>query len=89
MLSTSATEEGGRQAMGNTVGDGVLDKGSIAALSADEIDRMGRHELVRLIRGAELPSIRPFAEQCLNAYEDDTLRRLARLARRTCRNQGY
>jgi len=67
----------------------VLDKASVAALSAEAIDRMTCDELARAIRSAELPLLlRSDLEHTLPHCDHDTLKRLAHLARRWCRNQG-
>ncbi len=65
----------------------MLDKSSIAELSAALIDGMACDQLIRVIRAAELPTqFRPDLQQCLPFYDRETLKRLAYLARRCCQN---
>jgi len=66
-----------------------FDKASIAALSRDQIEKMPTDELVGVIRSSKIPFIRGDAANRLDVCGLETLRRLAFLARRTCRNQGY
>ena len=66
------------------------DKSEIAELTGIEIGRMTCSELVGLIRAAELPaSLRPGLDRRLEFLDREQLSRLAFLARRCCRNQGY
>jgi len=65
------------------------DKASIATLTQDEISRMTCAELVRVIRGAGMPLMRTEIDKRLDCFDRTTLERLAYLARRCCRNQGY
>jgi hypothetical protein len=65
------------------------EKSNVAALAGDQIDGMDQEELVRVIRVAHMSLIRPNVNERLGLYGRDTLRRLAYLARRCCRNQGY
>lgn len=65
----------------------VLDKSSVAELSAASIDSMASDQLIRVIRAAELPTqFRPDLQKCLPFYDRETLKRLAYLARRCCQN---
>lgn len=66
----------------------VLDKSSVAELSATLIDSMARDQLIRVIRAAGLPDqFRPDVQKCLPFYDRETLKRLAYLARQCCQNQ--
>ena len=66
------------------------DKACVAGLSAASIDRMSSDELARVILASGLPSYPCFPiEGRLRSSDRETLRRLAYLARRCCRNQGY
>lgn len=66
-----------------------LDKATIAALPAMTIQQMNREELVRLIEATDLPMARGERSQHLLDTDRNALLRLAYLARRCCRNQGY
>jgi len=67
-----------------------LGKSAVAQLTAVVIDGLTCEELVGVIRAANLPPLsRPELQQRLPFYDHDTLRRLAYLARRCCRNQGF
>ena|SRR5579862_9847678 len=76
-------------APGGTAPKHEFDKASIAALSRDQIEKMPTDELVRVVRSSKIPFIRGDAADRLGLCDLETLRRLAFLARRTCRNQGY
>jgi hypothetical protein len=67
----------------------MLDKSMIAALPALAIQRMDCDELVRLIEATDLPMIRGERSRHLMNMDRNALLRLAYLARRCCRNQGY
>lgn len=67
----------------------ALDKATISALPAMVIQQMNREELVRLIEATDLAIIRGERAQHLMNMDRNTLLRLAYLARRCCRNEGY
>jgi hypothetical protein len=69
--------------------EALPEKDSVAALAGVQIDEMERDELIRAIKAAHVPFIRPSDEKHLAMYDSDTLRRLVYLCRRMCRNQGY
>ncbi len=66
-----------------------FDKATIASLSPDQIDNMQREDLVCVIRATQIPFMRFDVKDHLSEYDAPTLRRLAYLSRRICRNQGY
>jgi len=66
-----------------------LEKWDVAALLCYQLDGMDRRELILVIRGAQMPLVRTDIIFWLEHCDSDTLHRLAYLARRTCRNQGY
>ena len=66
----------------------ALDKSDVAELSLLKISRMTCDELIRVIRAAQLPLLRPDADEQLEFQDRPTLERLVYLARRCCRNQG-
>lgn len=66
----------------------ALDKSDVAELSSVQISRMTCDELVRVIRVAQLPLLRPDADEQLEFQDRPTLETLVYLARRCCRNQG-
>ncbi len=67
----------------------ALDKSTVAELSPTQISQMTSGELVRVILAAKLPLLRPETERRLEFQNLATLQRLANLAHRCCRNQGY
>lgn len=67
----------------------ALDKASVAELSARTIAGLTREELARVIRAAELPLLNRHDGDRLELLNRETLERLAHLARRCCRHQGY
>jgi hypothetical protein len=67
----------------------TFSKAAIAELSPAEIRRMTHEELVRAIRTAQMSFLRNDELEHLQYLDRLTLERLAYLARRTCRNQGY
>lgn len=68
----------------------ALDKSTVADLSSSAIDQMTCEELVRVIIAAELPQYLGRWRSFELPYGDRAaLLRLAHLARRCCRNQGY
>jgi hypothetical protein len=69
--------------------DPGFDKPAVAGLAIGMISRMSREELIRVIHGADLPLINGRNRQRLRYLDRDSLQRLAQLARRCCRNQGY
>ena len=66
----------------------ALDKSDVAELSLLQISRMTCDELIRVIRAAQLPLLRPDVDEQLEFQDRPTLERLVYLARRCCRNQG-
>ncbi len=66
-----------------------FDKGMVAACTRAQIDAMDSPTLVRLIRAAQMPFLDPEVDRHLPMRDRATLRRLAYIARRCCRNQGY
>ena len=66
-----------------------LDKPMIAELSNDAIEAMTSDELRQLIEASEHPWRGNRLHRRLQFCDRDTLVRLAYLARRCCRNQGY
>lgn len=68
----------------------ALDKSTVADLSSSAIEQMTCEELVRVITAAELPQQLGRGRSLELPYGDrEALLRLAHLARRCCRNQGY
>ena len=67
----------------------ALDQSDVAALSPVQISRMTCEELVRIIRAARLPLVRPEIDEHLEFYDRPTLERLVYLARRCCRNRRF
>jgi hypothetical protein len=70
-------------------GEVGFDKPAVASLGIGTISRMSCEELVRVIQGADLPLINRRNRQRLIYLDRTALQRLAHLARRCCRNQGY
>jgi hypothetical protein len=66
-----------------------FDKPAVAGLAIGMISTMSREELIRVIDGADLPLINSRNRQRLKYLDRPSLQRLAQLARRCCRNQGY
>lgn len=66
-----------------------FDKPSVAGLAIGKIAEMSREELIDVIRGSDLPLIDSRNRQRLKYLDRVSLERLAQLARRCCRNQGY
>jgi hypothetical protein len=66
-----------------------FEKSTVAALTRDQIDQMESDDLIQVVRAVSMPFFRTVAEHRLKLLDVLTLRRLAYLARRTCRNQGY
>jgi hypothetical protein len=66
-----------------------FDKPAVAGLTIGIISKMSRDELIRVIDGADLPLIDSRNRQRLRYLDRPSLQRLAQLARRCCRNQGY
>jgi hypothetical protein len=69
--------------------NGALDKSVVAGIPYAAIAAMTREELVRVIEAADLPVLGPRASDRLPYLKRTILERLAHLARRCCRNQGY
>jgi hypothetical protein len=70
-------------------GQGGFDKPAVASLAIGAISNMSREELIRVIHGADLPLINSRNRHRLRFLDKNSLQRLAHLARRCCRNQGY
>jgi hypothetical protein len=66
----------------------ALDRATVAALPSETIELMTEDELVRVVRAAELPMVNHDC-RILRYLDRGTLLRMAYLARRCCRNQGY
>ncbi len=66
-----------------------LDKSTVAEIPSGLISRMSREELIRVIQAAELPLLNARTRERLPYLDRMVLERLAHLARRCCRNQGY
>lgn len=70
--------------------NGALDKSSVAELSGAVLAEMTPKELITVIQAADFPG---FADSNINRHPDQydrqTLLRLANIARRSCRYQGY
>jgi hypothetical protein len=64
-------------------------KAAIAELSLAEIRRMTQDELVRVVQTVRMSFLEDDDLERLHYLDRPTLLRLAFLARRTCRNQGY
>ena len=73
----------------NPAADEVLDKPLIAELSNTAIEQMTSDELRHVIAASEHPWTGRRLERRLAYCDRETLLRLAYLARRCCRNQGY
>jgi len=69
--------------------DEALSKAMIAELPSAILSDMDRDELIRVIRGAELPLIDARTRGRLIDLDRTRLERLAHAARRCCQNQGY
>ena len=67
--------------------EALPDKDSVTGAGA-EIEELERDELIGAIKAARVPFIRPSDQKQLAMYDNDTLRRLVYLSRRTCRNRG-
>jgi|HubBroStandDraft_5_1064220.scaffolds.fasta_scaffold461969_2 hypothetical protein len=66
-----------------------FDKPSVAGLATSRIAEMSREDLICVIDGSDLPLINSSNRQRLRYLDRDSLQKLAQLARRCCRNQGY
>ena len=66
-----------------------FDKADVARLLPSEISRMSSRELIRVLRGSELPLLEGGPGNCLRTLNRETLEALVYAARRCCRNQGY
>jgi hypothetical protein len=66
-----------------------FDKPAVAGLAIGIISKMSADELISVIDGADLPLINNRNRQRLKYLDRPSLERLAQLARRCCRNQGY
>jgi hypothetical protein len=69
--------------------DEALDKAAIAEIPTGLFSQMSREELIRVIRASELPLVDARTLERFQYLDRATLQRLAHLARRCCRNQGY
>jgi hypothetical protein len=68
----------------------ALDKSAVAELSAETLNEMTCEELVRVIGAADLSTwLTRDRRPQLPRGDRDALLRMAFLARRCCRNQGY
>ena len=67
----------------------VRTKADIADLSLGQIRQMTREELITVINVADVPLLRGSVIEHLPYSDRDTLEKLAFLARRTVKNQGY
>lgn len=67
----------------------ALDKGIVAEIPSSQIPRMTRDELIRMVRAVHVVLPQPHVADKLELCDRRTLERLAHLARRCCRNQGY
>ena len=67
----------------------ALDKSVVAAIPYAAITAMTREELIRVIEAADLSVLGPRVSDHLPYLERKILERLAHLARRCCRNQGF
>jgi hypothetical protein len=65
-----------------------LDGATIAGLSAETISRMDSDELLRVIRAARLPFVTEENDAHLTFQDQETLERLANLARRCCQSRA-
>lgn len=67
-----------------------LDKAGVAALTSVSIEKMSCQELVQIVRASALSRQQHGDfDSHLPYFDHETLKRLAYLARRCCRNQGY
>ena len=64
-------------------------KSDVAAKFADELAAMSRDELLDVIAAGRLPLLSEEALSRLRSADRHTLERVAHLARRVCRRQGY
>lgn len=70
--------------------DDALDKSLIAELSSSAIDKMSCEELARVVTAANLAQkLSREQSYVLPVGNREAMLRLAHLARRCCRNQGY
>ena len=69
--------------------NGALDKSAVAALSYSAIMSLTREELIRVVEAADLPMVVPHTRDHLQYLDRVVLERMAHLARRCCRRQGY
>lgn len=63
--------------------DEALDRATIAELPVKQVGRMSRSELTRVVRSSPLPAARARLEY----LDHETLKRLAHMARLSCRNR--
>jgi hypothetical protein len=70
-------------------GADALDGTIIAALTAQQVARMTRPELVRVILASRLPMLLPGLGLRLRYRDRPTLRRLVFLARECCRHRSH
>lgn len=66
-----------------------FDKSAIAALTTTELGAMSCQELATVVEAADVPMLSSQTRQRLSLMDRATLERLAHLARRCCRHQGY
>lgn len=68
----------------------IWDKQAVADLTVSDINSMSRATLAKAICGADFPALlRSDLDHRLKFADDETLRRVAFLARQCCRRQGY
>jgi hypothetical protein len=67
----------------------ALDWAVIAGLTNQQIGRMTREELVRVIRATHLPYLSQELVEHVQFCDRPTLEKMVYLARRCCRNRGY
>ncbi len=69
--------------------DDDADKYFVANLTCNRISTMSCEELAEVVQISGLNVMRGDVSEHLRGYDRPTLQRLAYLARRCCRNQGY
>ena len=69
--------------------DDDADKYFVANLTCKRISEMSCRELAEVVQISSLNVMRGDVAEHLTGYDRPTLQRLAYLARRCCRNQGY
>lgn len=64
-------------------------KAAVAELSPAQIGRLTGEELIHVVLAVRIPFLQDDVSDHLRYLDRPALERLAYLARRTCRNQGY